>query len=350
VLLTGADTGAMSFTHDAGSLGEVPGRLVGVEQSNTSVVYGDDAILKVFRRLAPGPNPDLEVTQALTRAGSTHVPPVLGHATGPVAEESTTLAVLQQFLPHATDGWRLATTSVRDLFAEGDLHADEVGGDFASEAERLGRVTAEVHATLAGALESADEQNDGTRATVARANARLDAALADVPELATFEPELRTAYAEWAAWLEPVAVQRIHGDLHLGQVLRSETGWHLIDFEGEPARPLSERRELMTPLRDVAGMLRSFDYASRSLLADRPPDHSLEYRATEWADRNRNAFCDGYAEAAGYDPRSAAPVLRGCELDKAVYEAVYEARHRPSWLPIPLAGMRRLLSPAEPGR
>jgi maltokinase len=237
----------------------------------------------------------------------------------------------------------MATASVRDLFAEGDLHADEVGGDFASEAERLGAATAEVHALMARTLPSRTAGPDDSQATARQLHERLDAATAVVSELAPYADAIRAAYAEIAELTDPVPIQRVHGDLHLGQVLRTQDGWVLLDFEGEPARTLAERTALMSPLRDVAGMLRSFDYAARHLLAERPGEQHLAYRAAEWAERNRTAFCDGYASAAGSDPRKASVLLRAFELDKAVYEVVYEARNRPSWLPIPLGSIERLV-------
>ena len=336
-----SDTLRIETTGD-GLTADKPSRVMGAEQSNTSIVYGEDYILKVFRRLQPGLNPDLEVTRALAEAGSPHVAPPLAWLEGDVEGQPTTLGMMQCFLRGASEGWAMATASVRDLFAEGDLHADEVGGDFAGEAERLGAATAEVHALMARSLPSRTAGPDDSRATAAQLHERLEAALAVVPDLAPHADALRAAYDQVAALPDAVPVQRVHGDFHLGQVLRTQDGWVVLDFEGEPARSLAERTALMSPLRDVAGMLRSFDYAARHLLAERPGEQHLVYRANEWAERNRTAFCDGYAKAAGTDPRDAAVLLRAFELDKAVYEVVYEARNRPSWLPIPLGSIERL--------
>ncbi len=321
------------------------GRALGSEQSNSSLLYGESYVLKVFRRIVPGVNPDVEITRALALAGVDAVPRPLGWIEGPVRGVDTTFALLQPYLRLATDGWALATTSVRDLFAEADLHADEVGGDFASESERLGTVTAQVHAALAGAFPTETAGRAQLRKLSAAMTQRVDEAAAAVPELAPYAEPLREAFGELAVLEEPVPIQRIHGDFHLGQVLRTDSGWKVLDFEGEPAKPLAARIALDSPLRDVAGMLRSFDYAARHLIADAAaPDAQLAYRASEWAERNREAFCDGYAEASGADPRKSSVLLRSYELDKAVYELLYEARNRPTWLPIPLNAIERLVT------
>ncbi|MEU4395699.1 aminoglycoside phosphotransferase [Kribbella sp. NPDC023855] len=318
-----------------------------VEQSNTSLVFGDTALLKVFRRLEPGSNPGVEIESALTEAGSELVPEVLGSARGswPRAgggTDSGELAMMTAFQKNATDGWSYATTSVRDLYAEADLHAEEVGGDFAGESHRLGAATAQVHAELAKAL-GTDVWEPSQMVEHADAmRRRLDKAVAAVPELGEFAPGLARAFDALAESGVPVPVQRIHGDFHLGQVLRTIEGWKLIDFEGEPAKSLVERRALDTPIKDIAGMLRSFDYAARSLLSEHQGDQQIAYRAAEWSNRNRRAFCDGYAEVAGTDPRDQGVLLSAFLADKVIYETLYEARNRPTWLPIPLAAAAQL--------
>jgi maltokinase len=348
-LVNASTVGPMHF-HPAG-VGYIPeglpGDVVSGEQSNTSLIYGDQAILKLFRRLEPGLNPDVEILDALRQTENEHIAPLLGHIeiddVDP-EQPAATAAMLQAFVPNASDGWRLATASVRDLYAEGDLHADEVGGDFAGESERLGAATASVHADMAKVLPT-EAADPGWFTTLAeQMNGRLDAAIEVVPQLADHADGLRALYAAVADTGERVTRQRVHGDLHLGQVLRIATGWIVLDFEGEPARSLASRRELDSPLRDVAGMLRSFDYAARHMLVEQPDDPQRAYRAQEWAERNRSAFCAGYSAASGLDPCGDSPLLRAFEADKAVYECVYEARNRPNWLMIPLHSLSRISS------
>ena len=352
-LTAGRTDGLLRFVAgpDAAEVPAVASSLVNPrEQSNTSLIYDDAAILKVFRRVYPGHNPDIEVHQALGQLGDgeRHVAKLLGYVTATWAGERHDLAMLQEFFQTASDGWELAKVSVRDLYAEADLHASEVGGDFAGEAHRLGRATAEVHTDLARALPTGTLADADLAALAAAMDRRLDAALPTVPALERYAPGLRAAFAALGAHEAGVPVQRVHGDYHLGQVLRTSHRWVVLDFEGEPAKPLTERTGLDSPVRDLAGMLRSFDYAARHLLADHPYEPHLAYRAEEWAQRNRDAFLDGYAEAGGPDPRADAVLLRAYEADKAVYEAVYEARNRPSWLPIPLASLARLTEGARP--
>ena len=319
------------------------------EQSNSTVMFGEDALLKIFRKVTPGLNPDISTHEVLTRAGSDKVAALYGwlevEGKSPTAVEGEPLqlAMLQQFLRTASDGWDLALTSVRNLFAEADLHADEVGGDFAGEAARLGEALAEVHALLAEHFPTADRTAGEMAALGAAMTQRLDTAVAIVPELAPYAPALRGVF-DALGQLDGVAVQQVHGDLHLGQTLRTVKGWKIVDFEGEPAKPLSERVKPDSPWRDVAGMLRSFDYAPRVAAhqwGDNDGGHAQrEFRAAEWSERNCAAFLDAYA---GHELTEAEQTLLDAyEVDKAVYEVVYEARNRPKWVPIPMAAIQRL--------
>jgi maltokinase len=324
------------------------GRVMGVEQSNTSVSWGDQSILKLFRRMAPGVNPDLELHRALRSVGSREVAALQGAIEGTLNGEPVTLGMLQDFAANSADGWSMALASVRDLLAEGDLHADEVGGDFAAEASRLGETVAVVHAELRRALGTSERDPQALAATW---HERLSTVVAQVPALEPYVQPIQEVYDAVATSEGSIPTQRVHGDLHLGQTLRTPFGWLVIDFEGEPAAPLAERVKPDSALRDIAGMLRSFDYASFHQLSQWEPasdltnpdhDSQMAWRAKEWAERNRSAFCDGYTLRAGSDPRDQAMLLRGYELDKAVYEVLYETRSRPSWAQIPLASIARL--------
>ncbi|MCL2543113.1 MAG: hypothetical protein FWE71_11745 [Nocardioidaceae bacterium] len=335
------------------------------EQSNSSVLFGEEAVLKVFRKVTPGENPDITTHRALTEAGSTHVAMLYGW----LEHEGVQLAMLQEFLRTASDGWDLALASVRNLYAEADrhaeastgmhllphpdedIHADELGGDFAGEAARLGAALGEVHEQLRAAFPVATLP---ARDVVAGMRERLTATAAAVPELASYVAPLAARYDALLA-VADLPVQRVHGDLHLGQTLRTVSGWRLVDFEGEPAKPLAERLRPDTPWRDVAGMLRSFDYAAHALLAsqdEQDPDLLAlrRRRAREWTTRNVEAFLTAYV---GGDPSTLIParqltpdedaIITAYVADKAVYECLYEARNRPTWLDIPLDAIARLV-------
>ncbi|HEY1970610.1 MAG TPA: aminoglycoside phosphotransferase [Pseudonocardia sp.] len=351
-LAAGTERGWLRFIPEAGAQipPALPSRVLGVEQSNTSIVFGEELVLKLFRRVAPGINPDLELHRALRTVGSKEVAELRASIEGTLGDQPTAFGLLQEFAGNSADGWSMALISVRDLLAEADLRADEVGGDFAGEAYRLGKTVAVMHGELASALGtgtmSSEVLSEGMRK-------RLDQALLVVPQLAELAGPLRTAFARVAEMGDQLTTQRVHGDLHLGQTLRTPRGWLLLDFEGEPARPLAERRNLEPPFRDVAGMLRSFDYAAYHQLydwanwspsAEGAPEGQLAWHAEEWSARNRESFCDGYAQCAGADPRKSRALLNALELDKAVYETVYETRNRPNWVQVPLRSLRRLLA------
>lgn len=310
------------------------------EQSNTSVIcrmtapHGGPAepvIVKVFRTLQDGDNPDVVVQSALTQEGSDRVPMAIGHLSGAwdAPGDGTTmhghLAFAQEFIPGVEDAWRVA------------LVAAASGTDFTDRARDLGVVTAQIHTALAHALGTHEVTPEAREAVVASMRQRYAAAVALVPDLASRSAAVERVVASVRDVHWP-SLQRIHGDYHLGQVLDvPERGWVALDFEGEPLRPLAERVLPDLTARDVAGMLRSFDYAAGSVaLAESPVD------ATAWAAACRAAFLDGYASVAGAPDADAQALTRALELDKALYEVVYEARNRPSWLPIPLGAVERL--------
>jgi maltokinase len=312
------------------------------EQSNTSLVFGESAIFKVFRRVTPGPNPDLEVAVALAELGSSHIAEPLGWVETRMDGATTVLAILSQYLRAASDGWSLAATSVRDLYATRGARAGEAGGDFAGEAERLGAATAQVHRDLADAFGRSELEPEAIRELAEQMFRRLDMATAEVPGLAAYADKIGDAFSHLAKLIDPVPAQRVHGDYHLGQVMRTQLGWVVLDFEGEPATPLAQRRTRSSPLRDLAGMLRSFDYAARHQLLTHPDAAILAPKAAGWVRHNSEAFCAGYAAAGGLDPAENSVLLRALLLDKAVYEVIYEARNRPTWVSIPLESIAEL--------
>lgn len=318
-------------------------RVVTAEQSNTSIVYDERIILKLFRRLADGPNPDAEVTRALVDAGFTNV----AEPVGDWQEDGRDLAVVNAFLAGATDGFTLAVTSLRDLFAS-HTKPEEAGGDFAPDARRLGIITAKLHLALAEAFGTspgdAAAWADDMATHIGRV--QLDPAMADA---------VRSLYERLRSVGDPGPAVRVHGDYHLGQVLRTDAGWFVLDFEGEPDRPLEERRRPSSPMRDVAGMTRSFHYASQVALKEwgNEADESIVELADAWRRRNSFAFVEGYLAADGVDDVVPADedhrqtVLAAFELDKAVYEVGYEQGHRPDWVEIPLSAVREIVGQEE---
>ena len=321
------------------------------EQSNTSIIFdgGSEAplVAKIFRLVHAGENPDVVLQTALTSAGNRSVPRMLGslsatwvdpHGSDTHSDEPSTghIAFAQEFVPGVRDGWPLA------------LEAVGAEQSFADDAEALGRVTAEVHTALAECMPTREPTLGDIVGFVAGWHQRLAVAMTDVPQLRELRPAIEAVYDEARETPWP-PLQRIHGDYHLGQVLRRPSGqWLLVDFEGEPLRPLSERARVDSPLRDVAGMLRSFDYAVgsvRNTAELSSDDHSDATPPSDWARETRAAFLDGYIAVSGTDLRAHRALLDAFELDKAVYEAMYEARNRPTWLPIPLTAVAYLVSP-----
>jgi maltokinase len=358
VLLSGMSeqrlAGQLRFVREQGMpalSGRVPdGRVLGAEQSNTSLVFADQAILKMLRRLFPGANPDLEVADALARLGSARVAAPYGWIETDLDGEPVLLGVLSRFLADASDGWTLALDCLRRMYPRRGAHgapdlpepfatgngATRQAMPFTDEARQLGLATAELHADMARAFGSREMTAAELSALAADMHGKLTQAVGVVPDLAGHEARIRIAYDAMAGLDGPVTVQRIHGDYHLGQVLRSPQGWVALDFEGEPAVPLEVRRAPAPALRDVAGMLRSFDYAARQQLVGHPDAGPLAPLASAWVRQCQDAFRAGYAAGGGADPDGHGTLLRALTLEKAVYEVVYEHRHRPAWLSIPL--------------
>ncbi|MDO4899777.1 1,4-alpha-glucan branching protein [Actinomyces sp.] len=351
------DIGARAIVERADRL-----RVTTGEQSNTSVVMpapgdrpaaGDtdaaagDLIVKLFRVLAPGRNPDVEVSVALARDGWDRVRTPVAWTTltwtdqDTGAEQTADGAVACTFVPRADDGFELFCALAGADDFDGPKRARSL-----ALARNLGTTTAQMHIHLAAALGTSEPDTPAVLAQTLHERAQW--AMTEVPELEEQLPGLRnrveTVLAELASLDQLEAATRVHGDYHLGQVLHAveEENWYVLDFEGEPLRPLAERSRPDQPLRDVAGMLRSFDYAAEVGHAAQP----------DWLGAVRGAFLDGYwATAAGTAPgpgprpdQREVTLLNALELDKALYEAVYEARNRPDWIAIPLHGIEVILT------
>ena len=316
-------------------------RRLGGEQSNTSVVFGDSLILKHFRRLQVGPNPEIEITRFLTeRTAFRHTPRLCGSLAYHDAEGEWAMAVTQELVTDARDGWRF----LLDRLAAGDAALPAL--------ERLGRITAELHRALGSDATAASEMAPEpiTAADVAAWTAGVQRQLeAAAGALGGHLPEGVPARidASGLGGLLGLVKVRHHGDFHLGQTLAIREGedWAIIDFEGEPLRPLDERRAKHTPLRDVAGMLRSLAYAAATAGAP-----------AGWEAQARRAFLGAYgASAAGATflpagEAARASALAVLEVEKAAYEVVYEANNRPDWLPIPVRGLINAAAARRPDR
>ncbi|AJT42607.1 1,4-alpha-glucan branching protein GlgB [Psychromicrobium lacuslunae] len=352
-------TAAFRASHQIGVTQRI--RVISAEQSNSSVVIRNpelSVILKFFRVLATGTNPDIEVGSALTEAGSTESPSLHGWASGSWQNAagqtvSGSLCVMHEFVAKAEDVWQLAVQRAKSTMeaapnpetdSEVSSSAGFVSGDFSAEAAELGRVTARLHQTMRTALGESpldDLQRESFLAALAQRirwawsqahravgdyQGKVDAVLAALNDITDLPP-----------------LQRIHGDLHLGQLIRTEqpARWLVLDFEGEPLRPVAERSLPDVPLRDVVGLLRSIDYAAASAGLD-------EKTSSRWVAESSAAYLDGYRSIAGEDlPGAESALFPALWLDKALYEVVYELRNRPDWLPVPVAAVRRLFDATE---
>jgi maltokinase len=338
------------------------------EQSNTSLVVGGQHLLKVMRKLSFEPSVELEMTRALDEAGFDNLAPPQAwlHYERDDQPHGALLAIAQPFLHNGTEGWTLALTSLRDLYADAEEHApgdaaertqavEDAGGSFTAEAARLGDITAQMHLALAHArgADLAAQSITGAMLTewADEMLAELDALIArggsGVQDITHHRAALEARISAIRTLHDPGLAIRIHGDYHLGQVLRTDSGWTVLDFEGEPRRPVEHRRRRHSPLRDVAGMLRSLDYAAAVALLERirPTDPAwdhLQAHGRTWAAANREAFWATYVERTSGstllpDAGAALTLRRAFEIQKAVYEVGYELAHRPQWVSVPLS-------------
>lgn len=307
-------------------------RMISGEQSNTSVILPGEhggAILKIFRALTAGENPDVEVPRLLAADGWWHVPRPLGWLEGNWSDHGHAavghLAVLSEFITQASDGFELACDMARR------------GEPFDDLARDLGTVVAGMHRALATALPVAPTgaDHDAAAELAAALAERFRWASAAVPQLVTWAGAVADQVATLRARTSVPARQRVHGDLHLGQALRARGEWFITDFEGEPLSSVADRTRPDLALRDVAGVLRSIDYAA-----------AVSGASPAWTSAARAGLLQGYAAASGTAPDP--DLVRVLELDKALYEAVYEARNRPQWSRIPAAALERLLGPPGP--
>ncbi len=318
-------------------------RLMGVEQSNTSIVFDDAVVLKVFRKLEPGVNPELEVLRFLTWRGFPNIAPLHGWYDYEGQAFQSTLGVAQTFLPDAVGGWELA---LDEIWSAPEMFLERLGS--------LGTVTAQLHTCLASDAtdpafspeEPSQEALSLLTATIDEDIERIFLRLPDDERLAPIAgrgQDVRERLAARAQIGVSGRVIRTHGDYHLGQTLHTPGGWVIIDFEGEPARPLPERRQKRSPLRDVASMLRSFAYVSSAveLLRNRRAPANFEQQAREKFLGHYFAAVDPTLMPGG--EAVIANLLSIYELEKAIYELRYELDNRPDWIPIPVAGIGRIL-------
>ena len=327
-LLGNGETPTWQATINERVEGDLTPRVFTGEQSNSNVMLGDVALLKVFRKLEPGHNLDIQVHDALGRAGVRVIARLFGWMSATVTLPDSTddtvfdLMMLVEKLRDAEDGWDLAQE-----FARTDR-------DFTGHSALLGTALRSVHDALVDTFPTKQVPGAGIADTMV---ARLDTALPAAPALAEFRDGLVQLFRRLDG--HRLRAQRIHGDFHLGQALHlrgdgSPAAWRIIDFEGEPMKQMWERVLPDSRWRDVAGMMRSLGYATSA--------HSDPFgpRAQQWLADNRAAFLSTYAGALS--ERDAA-ILAAYEADKAVYEVVYETRNRPDWLGIPLSGLGHLI-------